>query len=128
MMEAKADEANRILIVEMRGIVSEAEIDATFDKLQERYPQLGVRVRGGERGGIGVLLDWEHLDGWEKGAKTVGTLTGKMLSDLVNRVAIVANEKWRGEEERIADVGKKARVRFFSPAARDHAWTWLTSD
>ena len=128
MMEAKADEANRILIVEMRGMVSEAEIDATFDKLQERYPQVGVRVRGGERGGIAVLLDWEHLQGWEKGAKTVGTLTGKMLSDVVNRVAIVADDKWRGEEERIADIAKNARVRFFSPAGRDHAWTWLTSD
>ena len=86
MMEAKADDANRILIVEMRGIVSAAEIDATFDELQERYPQVGVRVRGGERGGIDVLLDWEHLERWEKGAKTVGTLTGKMLSDVVNRV------------------------------------------
>jgi hypothetical protein len=127
-MEAKADEANRILIVEMRGIVSEAEIDATFDKLQERYPQVGVRVRGGERGGVDMLLDWEHLEGWEKGAKTIETLTGKMLSDVVNRVAIVAEEKWRGEEERIADIAKKARVRFFSLAARDHAWIWLTSD
>jgi hypothetical protein len=34
MMEAKADDANKILIVEMRGMVSEAEIDATFDELQ----------------------------------------------------------------------------------------------
>jgi hypothetical protein len=66
MMEAKADDANRILIVEMRGMVSEAEIDTTFDELQERYPQVGVRVRGGERGGIGVLLDWEHLEGGKR--------------------------------------------------------------
>jgi hypothetical protein len=107
MMEAKADDANRILIVEMRGVVSEAEIDATFDELREHYPQIGVRVRGGERRGIGVLLHWEHLDGWEKGAKTIGTSTGKMLSDLGNRVAIIAEEKWRGEGERIADVRKK---------------------
>jgi hypothetical protein len=51
-----------------------------------------------------------------------------MLSDVVNRVAIIAEEKWRGEEERIADVAKKAQVRFLIPAARDHAWTWLTSE
>jgi hypothetical protein len=49
------------------------------------------------------------LEGWEKGAKTIGRLTGKMLSDVVNRVAIIADEKRRGEEERIADVAKKPR-------------------
>ncbi len=125
MIKVTTDEATRTLIVEAHGIVSEADIESGLDNLQERYPQVGVRLSGGTKGGIRMFLDWEHLQGWEQGAKTAGTMAGKMMSDVVHRVAVVADAKWKAEEERLADVGKRATVRFFALDQRDKAMQWL---
>jgi hypothetical protein len=126
MMTIKPDEANRFLMIEARGVISEADINSAFADLESRYPQVSVRLRGGTGVPIGVFVDWEHLTGWEKGAKTLGTITGKTLGDVVHKVAIVADEKWRDEVPRIADMGKQSEVRFFSVESRDEAWRWIT--
>jgi hypothetical protein len=126
MMTIKPEEANRVLMIEARGVISEADIDRAFADLEDRYPQVSVRLRGGTGVPIGVFVDWEHLTGWEKGAKTLGTITGKTLGDVVHKVAIVADEKWRDEVPRIADMGKQSEVRFFSVENRDKAWLWIT--
>jgi stage II sporulation SpoAA-like protein len=127
MMTIEPDEANRVLVIEMRGMISEADIDKALAELENRYPQVSVRLRGGTRGAIGVFADWEHLTGWERGAKTLGTITGKTLGDVVHKVAIVADAKWRDEVPRIADMGKQAEVRFFRVEDRDQAWRWITA-
>ncbi len=126
MIRLEPDETRRILVIEMQGMISEADIDQCLDTLQERYPEVGLRLRGGTRGGLGLLLDWTRLEGWELGAKTVGTLTGKMISDVVRRVAVVADDKWRGERERIADAAKLAEVRLFAASQRQKALDWLS--
>ena len=127
MMEVTVDEANRILIIDARGMVSEADIDACANDLAARYPDFDVRPVGG-RGPIGVLLDWRQLEGWVKGAMTLSTLTAKMLSDVVTRAAIVADDKWRDEVPRLADAAKKAKIRMFAPDQRDAALAWLRGD
>jgi hypothetical protein len=127
MMEVTVDEANRILIIDARGMVSEADIDACANDLSARYPYFDVRPVGG-RGPIGVLLDWRELEGWVKGAKTLSTLTAKMLSDVVTRAAIVADDKWRDEVPRLADANKRAKLRMFAPDQRDAALAWLRGD
>ena len=50
MIDFAANEADRILAVEMKGMISEADIDNAFDALQARYPAVGVHVRGGGTG------------------------------------------------------------------------------
>jgi hypothetical protein len=107
-------------------VISEADINSAFADLESRYPQVSVRLRGGTVVPIGVFVDWEHLTGWGKGAKTLGTITGKTLGDVVHKVAIVADKKWRDELPRIADMGKQSEVRFFSVDNRDEAWRWIT--
>ena len=128
MIKVTTDEATRILTVEMHGMVSEADIETALDNLQERFPQVGVRLSGGTKGGISVLQDWQNLEGWEQGAKTAGTMAGKMLSDVIHRVAVVADAKWKAEQERLADVAKRAEVRFFTVDQRDKAMQWLQED
>jgi hypothetical protein len=128
MIKVSADEATRILSIEAHGMVSEADIVDALDDLEERFPQVGVRLTGGTKGGVRVFQDWRDLEGWEQGAKTAGTLAGKMLSDLIHRVAIVANARWKGEQERLADVAKRAEVRFFTPDQVDKAMEWLRED
>lgn len=70
MMTIRPDEANRVLVIEFRGMISEADVDRAYEDLEDRYPEISVRLPGGTRGPIGVLVDWEHLIGWERGAKT----------------------------------------------------------
>lgn len=127
MIKLLADEPARILIVEMRGMVSEADIDGAIQAFQAKYPQVGVRIRGGEGGGFSILADWQQLDGWEKGAKTLGTLTMKTIGDAVRKIAVVADNCHADELPRLADVAKDADVRLFSPFNRAAAVAWLES-
>ena len=127
MINLKVDDADRLLIVEMEGMISEAEIDAAMDALQTKYPAVGVHLRGGEGGGFNMLVDWQDLEGWEKGAKTLGTLTIKTIGDAVRKVAVIAGAQFADEQPRLADVHKQAVVQFFAPGQRDQALAWLRS-
>ncbi len=127
MIELKFDDENRILTIEMVGMISEADLDAALDTLEARYPQVGVHIRGGERGGFCLLADWEKLEGWEKGAKTVGTMMNRFIGDAVRKAAVIADAKWSDEQPRIADVAKQAEVRFFPPSQRAEAQDWLNA-
>jgi hypothetical protein len=56
MIKLKVNDADRILIIEMKGKISEADIDDAVDALQEQYPAIGVHVRGGgAHSGFSVL-------------------------------------------------------------------------
>jgi hypothetical protein len=121
MINLKVNDADRILTIEMKGMISEADIDGAIDALQARYPAVGVHRRGGERGGFGMPMDWQDLEGWEKGAKTLGTLTTKTIGDAVRKVPVIAGAQFADEEPRLADIAKQAVVRFFAPGQREDA-------
>ena len=127
MIKLRVDDANRVLIVEMSGTISEADIDGAIDALQAKYPQVGVHLRGGERGGFSMLANWQDLEGWERGAKTLGTLTIKTMGDAVRKIAVVAAARFAEEQPRLADVARQAEVRFFRPGEEQDAVAWLRS-
>jgi hypothetical protein len=127
MITLKVNDADRILIVEMKGMISEADIDGAIDALQARYPAVGVHLRGGERGGFSMLVDWQDLEGWEKGAKTLGTLTTKTIGDAVRKIAVIAGAQFADEQPRLADVAPYAAVRFFALGRGEDALEWLRS-
>ena len=124
MITFKADEASRILTIEMVGMISEADIEAAVDQLEAEFPAVGVHVRGVGQP-FNVLSDWEKLEGWEKGAKTLGTVTSKLISEAVRKHAVIADAKWAGEQARLADIARHAEVRFFPPEERAAAKAWL---
>jgi hypothetical protein len=125
MIKLKADDVDRILIIEMSGMISEADIDSAIDALQEQYPAVGVHLRGGDRGGFSILADWQDLQGWEKGAKTLGMVTSKTIGDAVRKIAVVTGPQFADEGPRLADVHPRAKIRLFSPEKRDDALAWL---
>lgn len=127
MIKVTPDKARRVLVIEVHGMITEADIDGWAEALERNVPEVGVRVGGDQRGGIAVLFDWEHLQGWERGAKTLGTVTGMAFRDAVRKAAIVADQKWHDEQARIQDVNAHAEVRFFGLGQREKAWAWLTS-
>ena len=127
MIKLSVNDADRILVVEMKGMISETDIDGAIDALQEQYPAVGVHLRGGERGGFSMLLDWQDLEGWEKGAKTLGVLTTKTIGDALRKVAVIAGAQFADEQPRLADVAEQAVVRFFPAGRREDALAWLRS-
>lgn len=125
MINLLANEADRILVVEMKGTISEADIDGAVDALQAQYPGVGVHVLGGEHGPFNMLVDWQDLEGWEKGAKTLGTVTTRTIGDAIRKVAVIADSRFADEQPRLADIAKQATVRFFPTGGREDALAWL---
>ena len=125
MIHLEINDTDRILVVEMTGMISEADIDGAIDALQARYPAVGVHLRRGERGGFSMLVDWQDLEGWEKGAKTLGTVTTKTLGDSVRKIAVLAGGQFVDEQPRLADIATQAEVRFFAAGQREDALAWL---
>jgi hypothetical protein len=116
MIELLPETKGNLIALKMSGTVTEDDEDRCFEEAEiilekERLEHL--------------LLDWEGLDGWAKGARTVGTWFGMHHRALVGRVAIVADEKWADEVLRITDIFKAAAVRQFAPSERAAAFAWI---
>jgi len=126
MINLEANEADRILVIRMTGTISEADIDGAIDSLQERYPAVGVHLRGsGPRGTFNMLVDWQGLEGWDMGAKTLGTVTSRTIGDAVRKIAVLADARFADELPRLADVATQAVVRFFPTGSSEDAIAWL---
>lgn len=116
MIELVSEEQGRRIVVRMAGLITTAEIDETHERADP-----SVDVIGTQR----IFLDWTHLEGWEKGAKTVGTWFGMRHWGNVRKVAIVADSRWDDEAMRIADIYKVAEVQRFAPGEEARAVAWL---
>lgn len=116
MIEVVPNEQERLVVVRLSGIVSEADIDGANDHIEHSLAIESARK---------VMLDWAALEGWEKGARSAGTWVGMRNWANVHRVAVIADEKWADETLRIADIYKVADVRRFGPADRNQGIAWL---
>ena len=117
MIELQTEEGGRRIVVRMSGLITESEIDDCNDRMQASMGAVGAQT---------VLLDWSGLQGWAKGAKTVGTWLGMRHWGSVRRVAVLAEDAWEDETLRIADIYKVAEVQRFRPEQRADAIAWLT--
>jgi len=82
----------------------------------------------GKHAFVRVLVNWEKLEGWEPGAKSASTWFGHVHNQQIQRMAIVADTKWKDEVNRIRDVVAPTEVRSYSPSKRDAAMAWLKED
>ena len=119
MIEVLPLTKDRVIALKMTNMISAAEIDRCAEAIG---PLLDDERRDF------ILLDWSELEGWEVGAKSVGTQFGMKSWASVVRIAIVAEPKWEDEQARIADVFRAATVRRFPPSQRDKAIAWLTAE
>jgi hypothetical protein len=118
MIDIGVDGAGRVIVIKMTGLISEAEIDASNEEFADIFESETLHR---------VLLDWQDLQGWEKGAKTAGTWASMRHWANVRRVAIIADPKWEDEILRIADIYRAADVQRFSPGQREAALAWLNA-
>ncbi|MCP5364828.1 MAG: STAS/SEC14 domain-containing protein [Hyphomicrobiales bacterium] len=117
MIEILPETAGNVIAIKLSGMISEADFDASASEIAPLVED--------ERTNL-ALVDWSELEGWEPGAKSVGTWFGMHHWATIRRIAILADRKWDDERQRIADIFKAADVRRFSPQERDTALQWLT--
>lgn len=116
MIEFLPQSAGDILATRASGIVTEEEVEAAIERFEQHYADRIIR---------NLYYDWVDLEGWGKGARTVGTWFGMHNWATIRKIAIVADERWHDECQRVADINKLAEVRWFAPEDRENAWAWL---
>lgn len=119
MIELLPETEGNLIAVKMSGTVTEADMDMYFGRVDEIF--LKERVKH-------LLIDWSELAGWAPGARSVGTWFGMHHRSMVGRVAVVADELWADETERIVDIFQGATVRRFTPPHRQQALAWIHED
>ena len=117
MYELVSEGDSNVLTFKAIGMLSDGDYDTLNDDMEKLLAKHDY---------VRVLVDWERLDGWEPGARTVSSWFGRVHRNLFERMAIVADSKWKDETMRIRDVLKPAEVKVFAPGKRDDAWAWLT--
>lgn len=114
------------IVITMTGIVSDADWDAAVLALEEKLGvQASIRFRSAKSPKLHVLMDWEQLERWERGARSTCTWFCMGIEDMIDRLAVIGEDRWRDETERLADIYKSAQVNFYSPIEREHAVKWL---
>ena len=127
MIDVSIDNESRTVTLKLSGMVSEGDHDRANEVLEaDAGRDYFVRVRGGVAS-VKFLLDWEDLEGWELGAKSMGSLFALSVRDAISRLAVIAEPKWHGEHDRLADICNRGEVRFFTPERRAEATAWLQS-
>lgn len=118
MMEFLPETGGNLMAIRMSGTITEDDYDRCLAQADSAAPEHVEHL----------LLDWEHLQGWAPGARSVGTWFGLHYRALIGRVAIIADAQWADEVVRITDIYKAAEVRRFAPDKRELAFAWVRQD
>ncbi len=97
----------------------------TDGDFQSFMPEFEKRVANASRPRI--LLDWEHLQGWDREAAANAFYSRTSHRVRFERLAIVGDRKWSSEAADMAGIFADTEVRLFPIAEREQAWAWLRS-
>lgn len=104
--------------VNVSGTLRKSEME----KVQATLVQEIARV-----GKVRLLFVLEQFKGWEKGTDWGDMRFYETYGESIERIAIVAEERWREDALMFALAGlRRAPTRFFPPAEIDRARAWLT--
>jgi hypothetical protein len=105
--------------LEIRGMLRKAEFDRCQDLLVAEIHRTG-RVQ--------LLVVLMQFEGWEPHAGWNDLTFYVTHGDAIERIAIVGDERWRGESLMFANADlRRAPVEFFSNHDIDAARTWLSA-
>jgi stage II sporulation SpoAA-like protein len=116
-----APAGDNVFRVAFRGVLRKADLDRCETELVAEMQRLG-RVR--------LLFVLDDFGGWAPGDNWRDLTFYARYGDRIERIAIVGEEKWRGEALMFAGAGlRQAPVEFFAgpQASIDDAKVWLTS-
>lgn len=114
------------IVITMSGNVSDADWDVAVSALEEKLGrQASVHIASPQSPKLHVLMDWEKLERWERGTRSTCTWFCMGNQDVVDRLAVIGDERWRDETGRLVDIYKNAQINYYLPAERERAEEWL---
>ena len=120
MFEMLPQSEGENIAVKASGKISESDYEEILPEFERRCEEV-LQFR--------LLLDWEHLEGWEEEAVTVRFVQRIMHRLRCKRLAILSDDpRWSGDIEFIRGLLTSRKLRVFPPGERDAAWSWLTGD
>ena len=116
MVTLRAEGANAYRL-EISGVLRERDFDAVRQHAAAEIQRIG-RIR--------LLVVFERFEGWEKDANWRDLSFYVRHGDDIERIAIVGDERWRGESLMFAGADlRKAPVEFFRTSDAGRASAWL---
>jgi hypothetical protein len=113
------DEPGNIYCLKIRGTLRKAD----FERCQERLANDIKRI-----GPVKLLFVLDGFEGWEPHANWNDLTFYVKHDDLIERIAIVGDERWRSEALMFAGADlRKAPVEFFTGDTVDAARAWLAT-
>jgi hypothetical protein len=125
MIRVRFEDRDRVVVLEMQGVVSAIAVDDARRQIDGLGLGGGRGGAHGSDGGLRVLLDWARLEGWEPGLPRTAVLPKTFGLGTHRRVAIVADERWLAVARRL-EGANGAPVGVFPVPSRGAAWSWLT--
>lgn len=120
MFEMLPQSEGENIAVKASGKISESDYEEILPEFERRCEEV-LQFR--------LLLDWEHLEGWEEEAVTVRFVQRIMHRLRCKRLAILSDDPHRlGDIKDLRGLLMIRELRVFPPAERDAAWSWLIRD
>jgi hypothetical protein len=118
---ALTNAGDNVFRVQLQGMLRKADLDRCQAQLASEMRRLGP---------VRLLFVLDGFGGWEPGDNWSDLSFYARHGDLIERIAIVGEEKWRSEALMFAGADlRRAKVEFFAgpPASTEDARVWLTS-
>ena len=114
-------EDDGICQLEIRGLLTKADLD--------RAQQALLDILASDRGhAVQLLVRLEDFEGWEPDPRWNDLTFYIGHGDALERIAIVGEERWRGEAMLFAAADlRKGPVEYFTPDLEPEARAWLSS-
>ncbi len=120
MLEILPQSEGANIVIKASGLISESDYEAFLPEFH-RWCEAALQFR--------LLLDWEHLEGWDERAIAVSFAQRIMHRFRCERLAVLSDDPRRsGDIEFLRGLLTSRKLRVFPPTEQDAAWSWLTSD
>jgi hypothetical protein len=108
-------------LLDIRGLLRKAELDRAQRELLETMASAGTPT-------VRLLVRLEGFEGWETDPLWNDLSFYVVHGDALARVAIVGDQRWRGEALMFAAADlRKGPVEYFTPDQEADARTWLSA-
>ncbi len=126
---AEPPEAGAIRYLRFRSrLLMWIEVDGRVTRREYGRLEEAMKTQIAEENRVSYLVRLRKLEGLEAGALWEDLRFGLTNLGHIERVAVVADERWAAWLSRLSGLLMPGRVRHFSPEEEDQAWHWLGAE
>jgi len=119
MIRYSTEPGSRVVEITVEGTISNHELEETINELHS-----GVDQNGKTR----VIEAIQHFTGMELAALWTDIRLGEPLAQKVDRVALVADQKWIRQLAELGHLFTRAELKVFALDELAQAQTWIAAD